>query len=404
MSTPDLRSTEAALGARGHEPPVVCVVLNWNSWEDTVACLTTLRGIEYSNATVIAVDNGSTNDSVARIRQAHPSVEVLSTGSNLGYAGGVNAGIRAALERGAAFVWLLNNDTKPRPDALSALVGKAMQQPHLGAVGSVLMYMSSQATVQAWGGGRVNCWLGRATHATAAKEDEWFHYLTAASLLLHAGLPPVAGAGLLGGIAAALLLAQARWMLPQAPAAGPGFVLPRGRLALLGALCFVSFLAEGAILDWSAVLLRLWREAAPATAALGYAAFSVTMAAGRFGGDRLLRRITPVAMLRLGGCLAALGFLAMAALPWPAATLGGCALVGLGGANIVPVLFGAAGRMPGMAPGPAISAAATPGYLGLLLGPALIGAAASATTLPLALALVALLLAGVAAMSRRAAG
>ncbi len=223
-----------------------------------------------------------------------------------------------------------------------------------------------------------------------------------ASLLLHAGLPPVAGAGLLGGIAAGLLLGQARWMLPHAPTAGPGFVLPRGRLALLGALCFVAFLAEGAMLDWSAVLLRLWRDTGPATAALGYAAFSVTMAAGRFGGDRLSRRITPVAMLRLGGGLAALGFLAMAALPWSAATLGGCALVGLGASNIVPVLFGAAGRMPGMAPGPAISAAATPGYLGLLLGPALIGAAASASTLPLALALVALLLAGVAATAGRA--
>jgi hypothetical protein len=225
-----------------------------------------------------------------------------------------------------------------------------------------------------------------------------------ASLLLHAGLPPLAGAGLLAAIAAGLLLGQARWMLPQAPAVGPGFVLPRGRLALLGALCFVSFLAEGAILDWSAVLLQLWRDVGPATAALGYAAFSVTMAAGRFGGDRMLRRISAVAMLRLGGGLAALGFLAMAALPSAAATLAGCALVGLGASNIVPVLFGAAGRMPGMAPGPAISAAATPGYLGLLLGPALIGAAASASTLPLALALVALLLVGVAAMSRRAVG
>jgi predicted MFS family arabinose efflux permease len=225
-----------------------------------------------------------------------------------------------------------------------------------------------------------------------------------ASLLLHAGLPPVGGAGLLAGIAAVLLLAHARWMLPQAPAVGPGFVLPRGRLALLGALCFVSFLAEGAVLDWSAVLLRLWRGADPATAALGYAAFSVTMAAGRLFGDRLLRRVAPVTMLRLGGGLAALGFLAMAILPWAAGTLAGCALVGLGAANIVPVLFGAAGKMPGMAPGPAISAAATPGYLGLLLGPALIGAAASASTLPLALALVALLLLGVAAVARRAVG
>lgn len=225
-----------------------------------------------------------------------------------------------------------------------------------------------------------------------------------ASLLLHVGLPPIGGAVLLAGIAGVLLLAHARWMLPQAPAVGPGFVLPRGRLALLGALCFVSFLAEGAILDWSAVLLQFWRGAQPATAALGYAAFSVTMVAGRLGGDRLLRHIAPLAMLRLGGGLAALGFLTMAALPWPAATLAGCALVGLGGSNIVPVLFGAAARMPGMAPGPAISAAATPGYLGLLLGPALIGGAASVSTLPLALTLVALMQIGVVVTARRAVG
>jgi hypothetical protein len=118
----------------------------------------------------------------------------------------------------------------------------------------------------------------------------------------------------------------------------------------------------------------------------------------------VLRRFAAVAVLRAGGALAALGFVAMAALPWAGATLAGCALVGLGAANIVPVLFGAAGRMPGMAPGPAISAVAMPGYLGLLLGPALIGAAAGATTLPLALALVALLLVGVAGLARRAAG
>lgn len=169
---------------RAHEPAVACVVLNWNTWRETVECLTALGSIEYSNITVIVVDNGSTNDSVARIRRAHPSVELLSTGSNLGYGGGVNAGIRAALERGAQFVWLLNNDTKPSPGALSALVRKALEKPDLGAVGSVLMHMGSQTKVQAWGGGRVNCWFGRTSHAMSAREDRWFHYLTAASVLL----------------------------------------------------------------------------------------------------------------------------------------------------------------------------------------------------------------------------
>jgi len=165
-------------------PRVACVVLNWNGWQDTIACLTAIDGLDYDNRFVIVVDNGSTNDSVQRIREAHPAVELICTGRNLGYAGGVNVGIRLALERGAEFVWLLNNDAKPLPNALSALVGKALEQPDLGAVGSVLMYMSSQTEVQAWGGGRVNCWLGRASHATSRKEDPWFDYLTGASLLL----------------------------------------------------------------------------------------------------------------------------------------------------------------------------------------------------------------------------
>lgn len=225
-----------------------------------------------------------------------------------------------------------------------------------------------------------------------------------AGLLLHLGLTPLAGAALLALLAALLLGGQARGLLASGPALGPGLVLPRGRLALLGALCFVSFLAEGAMLDWAAVLLRLWRGADPATATLGYAAFSVAMVAGRLSGDRLLRLIAPAVMLRLGGGLAAAGFVAMAAWPTIAAALFGCALVGLGASNIVPVLFGTAARTPGTAPGPAISAVAMPGYLGLLLGPALIGAVAGASTLPLSLSLVALLLAGVAGLARRAAG
>lgn len=172
------------MSAQDVEPPVTCVVLNWNSWQETLACLASLRDIEYGNATVLVVDNGSTNDSVERIRQAHPALELICTGRNLGYGGGVNAGIRLALERGAEFVWLLNNDAKPLPNALSALVGKALEQPDLGAVGSVLMYTGSQTKVQAWGGGRVNCWLGRTSHARSGREDRWFDYLTGASLLL----------------------------------------------------------------------------------------------------------------------------------------------------------------------------------------------------------------------------
>lgn len=225
-----------------------------------------------------------------------------------------------------------------------------------------------------------------------------------ASLLLHLGLPPAWGASLLAAATATLLVAHAPWMLPRAPAAGPGFILPKGRLALLGAMCCIAFLAEGAVLDWAAVLLRLWRGASPATAGLGYAAFSVTMVTGRLTGDAVLRRIPPRWVLRAGGAAAATGFLLLAFAPLPWLGLAGCALIGLGAANTVPVIFGAAARQPGIAPGPAISAVATPGYLGLLIGPPALGAIAQATSLPIALALVGVMLAAVAAAARRAVG
>lgn len=177
-------SQPADPSAACRRPRVACVVLNWNGWRDTIACLAAIEGLDYDNRTVIVVDNGSADQSVARIREAYPGIQLLGSDRNLGFGGGVNIGMRAALREGAEFIWLLNNDTRPAPAALETLVRKALAEPRLGAVGSVLMYMNAETKVQAWGGGRVNCWLGRATHAKTAREDQWFHYLTAASLLL----------------------------------------------------------------------------------------------------------------------------------------------------------------------------------------------------------------------------
>jgi GT2 family glycosyltransferase len=166
------------------QPKVVCVILNWNGWQDTVACLDALRQANYTNLTTIVVDNGSTNDSVERIQAAHPEILLLATGGNLGFAAGNNHGIRYGLEHGAEYIWLLNNDTKPAPDALSALVRKAEADPALGEVGSVLRYMDRPEVVQAWGGGRVNTWIGYSWRADKLIEDEWFHDLLGASILI----------------------------------------------------------------------------------------------------------------------------------------------------------------------------------------------------------------------------
>jgi GT2 family glycosyltransferase len=166
------------------QPRVTCVVLNWNGWRDTLDCLAALKESSYPHLNVMVVDNGSTDDSVARITAARPELTMLKTGINLGFAGGNNAGLRCALENGADYVWLLNNDTRPAPDALSAMVDKAMTAGHIGAVGSVCYYADRPETVQIWAGGRVNLWIGYSPNTDRPHEDAWFHWLNGTSLLL----------------------------------------------------------------------------------------------------------------------------------------------------------------------------------------------------------------------------
>jgi predicted MFS family arabinose efflux permease len=161
-----------------------------------------------------------------------------------------------------------------------------------------------------------------------------------------------------------------------------------GTVWLLGALCFVSFLAEGSMLDWSAVFLRDVRGVAAASAGIGYAAFSLAMALARITGDAVIARFGPQRTVRVGALVAATGFVLATWAPWPATTLLGFVLVGLGAANIVPLMFGAAGRLPGVPAGVAIATVTAVGYAGLLAGPALIGFLAHASSLSVALALV----------------
>lgn len=181
---------------------------------------------------------------------------------------------------------------------------------------------------------------------------------------------------------------------------GPVIALPTGSLLGLGVLAFFCLVAEGAMADWSAVYLHASLGTDPAFAATGYAAYSVAMAVGRLGGDRLRARLHAVPLVRLSGMLAAigLGVALVVAEPWVA--LVGFAAVGLGLANVVPVLFTAAGRIPGLAAGTGIAAVASAGYFGFLLGPPLIGFVAQVTSLTWGLSLVVLLLALITLLAR----
>lgn len=165
------------------------------------------------------------------------------------------------------------------------------------------------------------------------------------------------------------------------------FRLPR-RLLMLGAVAFCVMMGEGAMGDWSAIFLRRSLGASEGTAAAGYAVFSITMAIGRLGGDRLAASLGPVALVRISGAIAA-GGLALALIAGtPAAALAGFAIVGLGFASVVPQVFTAAGRTSGVASGAALAATTTIGYFGFLVGPPLIGFAAELAGLRLALGIV----------------
>lgn len=122
-------------------PKVVIVILNWNGKDDTLKCLESVFKIDYPNFEVVVVDNGSSDGSVPAIRQAFPQAQLIETGKNLGYAGGNNVGIRYALDRGAEFVFVLNNDTKVARDTLAHLVAEANRHPEAAVLGPVICYM-----------------------------------------------------------------------------------------------------------------------------------------------------------------------------------------------------------------------------------------------------------------------
>lgn len=212
-----------------------------------------------------------------------------------------------------------------------------------------------------------------------------------AGALLLGLLPPAGHVVLAAVVLIATALAAMRYLLPgrvDVGDAGPHFVLPTRAALGLGALAFLVLMTEGAVLDWSAAWLRGDLGASPSVAATAFAAFSAAMAAGRFSGDWLRRHWGATVLVRASAGMAAAGIALALLLATPLAAVIGFAAAGLGLSNTVPVLFGAAGRLPGQQPGAAIAATASIGYVGFLVGPPLIGFAAQATTLGTALSLL----------------
>ena len=227
-----------------------------------------------------------------------------------------------------------------------------------------------------------------------------------AGLTLARGVPGVAHLVAIALGLAALTAWAAPRMLPadtEHYPAGSAIALPTGPLLGLGVLAFCCLVAEGAMADWSAVYLRDSLGTGPGFAAAGYAAFSVAMAVGRLSGDNLRTRMRAVPLIRISGAFAAIGLGVAVLSAHPLVTLVGFACVGLGLANIVPVLFTAAGRTPGTAVGTGVAAVASAGYFGFLVGPPVIGFVAQLTSLAGGLGLVAVLMALLALLANGAA-
>jgi predicted MFS family arabinose efflux permease len=210
--------------------------------------------------------------------------------------------------------------------------------------------------------------------------------------LMHLGLAPAIAATLIAVTLAGLVLSQVSALLPgrDSRSERKHFNRPTGLVALLGLLAFAGAMTEGAMMDWSAVFLHFDRGFSEAEAGLGFAAFSATMAIGRLSGDWVVARLGADMTIRFGSLLAAAGLAMVTMFTQGGLVLAGFAMTGLGLANVVPQLFGVAGRLPGFSPGVAISAVATLAYAGILAGPPMIGPLATMTSLPIALSMLAI--------------
>lgn len=211
--------------------------------------------------------------------------------------------------------------------------------------------------------------------------------------LLAVHLPPWLVCLLASAVMAALLaISLPNWRTDKAPGDAPMFAVPHGVVLAIGVLCFVAFLAEGSVLDWSAVFLHEVQQVDPSRAGLGYLAFAIAMTVTRLIGDGVVARLGRHRSILSGGLVAASGFALATFASWMPLALCGYALVGLGCANIVPALFSMAGNQKVMPESLAIPAITTLGYAGVLAGPALIGFVAQASSLVFAFSAVAVTL------------
>jgi MFS family permease len=210
----------------------------------------------------------------------------------------------------------------------------------------------------------------------------------AAAAMLKAGVQPWTQLLTVGALVAMSILLASRGMLDSHPApdaAQAHFAWPKGTLLLIGMLICCGMLAEGVMYNWSVLYVQQELHAPQDFAAMGYVAFAGATAAMRFAGDSVRARVSERTMLMAGPALTAVAMLLVLLVARPWFALVGFALVGIGLATVVPLLYNAATRVPGVSRAAAIASVSSIGYVGFMIGPPIIGGIAHATSLTFAM-------------------
>lgn len=198
---------------------IYIILVNWNGWSDTVECLESLLCLKYTDFRIVVCDNGSSDDSLQKIRNwtnihdiryaeysradaeaggslaVDPVLILIRNDENVGFAGGNNVGLRYATARGdAGYCWLLNNDTVVEPDTLTHLVARMQQQPQIGICGSSIRLYHDRSRIQALGGGHYCRWIGLPWHygrftkwgreINQQLAEAWMNYVEGVSMLV----------------------------------------------------------------------------------------------------------------------------------------------------------------------------------------------------------------------------
>ncbi|WAT06568.1 MFS transporter [Rouxiella badensis] len=225
--------------------------------------------------------------------------------------------------------------------------------------------------------------------------------LAVSGLLSLALTPFLASIAVIAVVLLSLLgISKHLWHDTKSKQGDPMLVMPRGWVIFLGLLCFVMFLTEGAMLDWSALFLITERSVDPHNAGLGYTVFAIAMTLGRLTGDKVINYFGRFKVLLFGSLIACAGLLLSVGVDSLYAVAAGFIMVGLGASNLVPIMFSAAGNQTSMPANLAIASVTTLGYAGILAGPALVGFIAQLSNLSIALSCVAVLMLLVSASAR----